>query len=336
MATNKQATIRYHALDRCFSNSGRKFYLDDLIEACNDAIYEATGSTDGVKRRQIYNDINFMESEAGWSVPLERRKDGKKVYFRYTDPSFSIRGQGVNQGEVEKIAETLAILSRFKGLPQFEWMDEIQVRLQDTFKTKAVKSEVVSFEENPYLRGLSYFTDIFQAISNERPLKITYQGFNQATPDTFTFHPWYLKQYNNRWFALGRNAYYSGLSTLAIDRIQKAMAADVNYIPNTEIDFEAYFDDLIGVTIPVDSKVETILLRIDQSLWPYVQSKPIHGSQKKKTADLEAVVIELRLIVNYELVSLLASFMDRVEVLQPQSLRDNLNLRCAAMLKKYR
>lgn len=61
MATNKHATIRYHALDRCFSNYGRKFFIEDLIIACNEAIYEFAGVEDGVKRRQVFDDITFME-----------------------------------------------------------------------------------------------------------------------------------------------------------------------------------------------------------------------------------------------------------------------------------
>lgn len=68
MATNKHATIRYHALDRCFSNWGRRYYIEDLIEACNLALYEFSGVEDGVKRRQIFDDITFMESEQGWSI----------------------------------------------------------------------------------------------------------------------------------------------------------------------------------------------------------------------------------------------------------------------------
>lgn len=68
MATNKHATIRYHALDRCFSNWGRRYYIEDLIEACNAALNEFSGVEDGVKRRQIFDDITFMESEQGWSI----------------------------------------------------------------------------------------------------------------------------------------------------------------------------------------------------------------------------------------------------------------------------
>ena len=50
MATNKHATIRYLALDRCFSNFGKKFFIDDLINACNTALYDFTGIDDGGKK----------------------------------------------------------------------------------------------------------------------------------------------------------------------------------------------------------------------------------------------------------------------------------------------
>ena len=177
MATNKHATIRYHALDRCFSNHGRKFFIEDLINACNEAIYEFSGIEDGVKRRQVYDDITFMESDQGWNIQLERIKDGRRVYYRYSDKSFSIKNQGINQSEAEQLKETLSILSRFKGLPQFEWVEEIQIRLEDTFKLKSSTESAVCFEENPYLKGLNHFTELFTAIQNKQALVINYKEF---------------------------------------------------------------------------------------------------------------------------------------------------------------
>jgi len=85
MSTNKQAIIRYQALDKCFNNRGRKFFMPDLIEVCNNAIYEQTGIKNGVKKRQIFADITFMESEEGWAIPLERLREGRRVYYRYSD-----------------------------------------------------------------------------------------------------------------------------------------------------------------------------------------------------------------------------------------------------------
>ena len=57
-------------LDRCFSNHWRKFFIEDLINACNQAIYDFSGIENGVKKRQVFDDITFMESEQGWAIPL--------------------------------------------------------------------------------------------------------------------------------------------------------------------------------------------------------------------------------------------------------------------------
>jgi hypothetical protein len=75
MATTKYATIRYHALDQCFSNTGKRYYIEDLIDACAQAIYDYAGVKEGVRRRQIFDDLTFMESEQGFSIELDRVTD---------------------------------------------------------------------------------------------------------------------------------------------------------------------------------------------------------------------------------------------------------------------
>ena len=82
MPINKNAIIRYQVLDKCFSDFRHRYYIEDLIEACSEALYDYTGKG-GVGRRQIFDDITFMESSQGWSIPLERLKDGKRTYYRY-------------------------------------------------------------------------------------------------------------------------------------------------------------------------------------------------------------------------------------------------------------
>lgn len=219
MATNKNATIRYQALDRCFRNPGRRYYIEDLIEACNEALLDINPESSGIKRRQIYEDIKFMQDSKGFDAPIESFKDGRRAYYRYTDTDFSINSQPLNEQEAQQLKETMLTLSRFKGMPQFDWVEEIQVRLEDTFKLKGDSVPSVSFEQNPYLRGLDHFTSLFNAIQNQQALQITYQGFKQDATTHDVIHPWYLKQYNNRWFLFGRNSTHQSLSNLAIDRI---------------------------------------------------------------------------------------------------------------------
>ena len=337
MATNKHASIRYRTLDKCFSNTGRRFFLEDLINACTEALIEVSGQDSGVKRSQIFKDINFMKSEAGWSIELlEKTLDGRKKYYRYQDPSFSIRGKGVNQGELEQISETLAILSRFRGLPHFEWIDEIRVRLEETFSVRREARETVFFEENPYLQGMDSFSHIFQAIVNRQSLIVEYKGVREEKEQSFDFHPWLLKQYNNRWFLFGRNPAFGGVTNLPLDRIRSVTPGKLSYEENEKIDFSEYFDDVIGVSVRAEAEIREIRLRVSSDLLPYIQSKPLHGSQRK-VGEIEdgGAVISLKLQENYELESLLFSYMDKLEVLSPPSLRDRIRGRAERLFLLY-
>lgn len=335
MATNKHATIRYHALDRCFSNYGRKFFIEDLIIACNEAIYEFAGVEDGVKRRQVFDDITFMESEQGWSIPLQRFKEGKRVYYRYSDKSFSIKSQGINQTEAEQLKETLTILTRFKGLPQFEWIEEMQIRLEDTFKLEGNNQSSVGFEQNPFLKGLSHFTGIFNATQYEKALKISYQGYRQETPTQIILHPWYLKQYNNRWFLFGLNEDYKSITNFALDRIIEFEESKTKFQKNEKVNFDEYFDDVVGVTVKRDAPIEKLLIKLSKEIWPYIESKPLHGSQKIKSRTETEVLIELVVQINHELISLLFSYMDAIEVIEPENLRERFKRLSETVYKKY-
>ena len=335
MATNKHATIRYHALDKCFSNIGRRYFIDDLIEACNDALYDYTGLTDGIKRRQIFEDIKFMESDQGWSIPLDKHKDGKKTYYRYSDRNYSIKKQAINESEAKQLNETLSILTRFKGMPQFEWMEDLLVRVESVFNLKGNNEVIVGFEQNPYLKGLHYFTELFNAIQYKKVLEVTYQGYKQTSPVNIILHPYYLKQYNSRWFLFGLNEVYKGISNLALDRIIAIKDKNTEYIKNESINFEEYFEDVVGVSVSENSEPEKIILEINQNLWSYIESKPIHGSQKVIARNTETITIELFVQLNFEITSLLFSYGADLKIIEPKTLILNIKEKIKAMEQKY-
>lgn len=335
MATHQHAVIRYQALDKCFSNFGRRYFIDDLIEACEEAIYNFTGKRGGIKRRQLFDDIKFMESESGYSIPLEKIPDGKRKYYRYSDKNFSINKQPISQAEAEQLKDTIMMLNRFKGLPQFDWMEEVLARFEDTFKLKADIDSVVGFEQNPYLRGIEHFTALFNAIINKQSIKVAYKpSFGES--QNYIIHPYYLKQYNNRWFLFGlsQRKEQNKLMNMAIDRIVSFEPIAIPYIKNEEIDFTEFFDDVIGVTVPSHGKVETIRLKIDKKRYSYIETKPIHATQTVKEKGDDYVVIELKLITNYEFETLLLGFADSVEVIEPQSLRNTITERARKILER--
>ena len=335
LATNKHATIRYRTLDKCFRNSGRRYFIDDLMEACSEAIYNYTGTPTTVSRRQIFDDITFMESDEGFSIELARHKDGRKVFYRYEDVNFSINNQPLNNNEEHQLKEALLTLSRFKGLPQFEWVDEIITRLDSELNLSHQQKSFIEFEQNQYLKGLNFISDLYEAILNQKTLMVQYKSFKAIEAIDIIFHPYYLKQYNNRWFVFGRNNEFGTIQNLSLDRIESILESTVQFIENEEIDFTEYFEDVIGVTVDSEKELQTIKLQVDNALIPYIETKPIHESQKPPVRDEQTCIVTIQVIPNYELESLLLSFGEKVKVLEPEDLKENLKNRIKQMANNY-
>jgi len=336
MSTNKHALIRYHALDRCFSSRGRQYFMEDLMEACNEALAEYSGEAKGISRRQLFEDIKYMESDQGWAIPLERHNEGKRVWYRYGDPNFSINKRPLNEYEADQLKEALLTLSRFKGMPQFAWVDELVARLESGFGLKQGAERIIEFEENPYLKGSEHITTLFQAILGRQVLEVSYQGFKQTKPTDLRFHPYYLKQYNNRWFVFGLNEEFASLTNMALDRIHAIAPTKGKYIPNKDIDFTEFFADVVGVSVPKDQEPVKVEILVTDDLLPYVRTKPIHGSQKIGKAQAGRTVLELQVIPNYELEAVLLALGEGVQVKTPKALRDRIKERVKATTAQYK
>lgn len=317
MGVNKNAYIRYQTLDKCFSNSYKLFFLEDLLEEVNNALEYVNGYDSAIKKRQLFDDIKFMESESGWSIPLERIRYGRRTYYRYSDTNFSIKKQRITENEIDIINEALIVLSRFKGLPQFEWIDELGTKLKSEFEIENAP-EIISFDHNEYLEGLHFLSRLYQSIINKTALQIQYQAFHMKEPIKYVIHPYYLKQYNKRWFLLGLNSEDNFLYTIPLDRIQNIDALKNDFIENTEIDFSEYFDDIIGVSRKPQDKPIKIRLFFDFESAPYILTKPLHGSQKKLDFDKKGLTIQIEVIPNFELRQLILSYGDAVEILTPE------------------
>jgi predicted DNA-binding transcriptional regulator YafY len=335
MATNKNAIIRYQTLDKCFRNPGRRFYIEDLIEACNNALFDYSDYSNGIKRRQVLEDIKFMESEHGWNVPLLRVRDGHRVYFRYEDLNFSINNQPLNQAEEQQLKEAILTLSRFKGMPQFEWIDELTARLDSGLDLSHHQEKIIDFEQNRYLKGLEFISPLYNAATYKKAIEVNYQSFKQDQPHVIVLHPYFLKQFNNRWYIFGQNDTDKYIINLALDRIISITDSSIQFVKNVEIDFSEYFEDFVGVSLGNDGQLEHVALEVANQLLPYIETKPLHGSQKIKNRGEFFTLVTLDIIPNYEFESLILSFGEGICILEPMSLREKLKNRIHSLNNKY-
>lgn len=334
MAHKGAPLVRYRAIDRCLRSKHGKFFIEDLCKACDDALYDAYAERVSIQRRQIYNDLNYLESDAGYRAIIERLRDGKRIYFRYRDPNFSIDKMPLTDDEIDQLKETIFMLNRFKGMPHFEWMEEMLSTLTDKFHLNGTTESVIGFEQNIDLKGIEYITPLFEAIVNKQVLSIRYKSFKANKPITCEIHPYFLKQYNNRWFLFGWNTEFGDITNFALDRIESVspMLGDYKSKPE-ELDFDEYFDDIVGVTIPKDKRIEHIVMRVAPDRYPYIKNKPLHLTQHNNDKEFR---ISIDVIPNNELIALLLSFGSQLEVLEPQSVRDMMREHVKTMNKFYK
>lgn len=324
--------IRYQVLDKCFRNTARRYCIEDLCLECKEAL-RLFGSGN-VEKRQLYDDIRFMKSPQGWNAPVVKTFECRIAYYSYEDPDFSINNMPLSEGDVNVLRETMLSIKALKGMPQLEWLEETVTRLEDILYLKSGDCKpVIEFEQNPRLKGIEMLSGLFNAIVSRQPLKVEYRNYKDKE-FTWTIHPYYLKRYNSRWFLFGLNE-CGQITNLAIDRIVSyEIQKDINFIPNDKVDFEKYFRDVIGVTIVgKDAVPQPITLQFDWERWPYVLSKPLHPSQE--IVDASRRILQITVIPNKELTSLLLSFGNQVEILSPEGLRKEIYEIFLAGAQKY-
>lgn len=334
MPVNKNAFIRFQILDQCFRNSMKEFSITEIIEAVDDVMMEMDSEYTGISRKQIYSDIRFMESQMGWEIELVKTRKNKRVYYRYADPNFSINTASLRENEVELIFEALNFLTRFKELPEYQNIQEIAHKL-GCRKQKLFSEPFVVFDHNPYLHGLENFSRLFFAIKNQECIAVHYQNFHEP-PKMQVVSPYYLKEYNLRWFLIGYSHPKNAIRIYALDRVTEIQKVNEVYQANYKPDIADYFDDVIGVTCLQEFDVEDFVLKIDKKSYHYVLTKPIHHSQKVLEKNDNFVIISLKLKYNYEFQKLVMSFGDAVEVLEPRWFREKVKETILQMIQFYK
>ena len=169
---------------------------------------------------------------------------------------------------------------------------------------------------------------------NRRPVTLRYKSFKSRTAKDINVHPYFLKQYNSRWYLLAAPDGYDNIATYALDRILTVSLWKAKYRPSN-VDFDELFADTIGVTLNPDDKVERVVLKIAAKRYPYVETKPFSERQRIVKKEDDSVTISFPMKVNFELISEILSFGSDIEVVEPLSLRKEISRQIAILANNY-
>ncbi|MES2828146.1 MAG: WYL domain-containing protein [Bacteroidota bacterium] len=335
MPVNRNALIRYRTIDQCLQNRFKKWSLDDLIEACSNAIYEYQGIDTGVSRRTVQADMEMMRSnKLGYEAPIVVVD---KKYYTYSDKNYSITNSPLNQQDMQVLSEVSGLLKQFKGFNHFTDLNEMVSKLEDKIYSQKTQSPpVIDFEKNDNLKGLEWIEVIRKAIVEKKAICITYQSFKARYPSTFCFSAYLLKEYRNRWFVLGMpNTRNSHVMNLALDRIQTIAEDQEPYIENAKLDLTTYYNNCIGVTKSPEQRDCEVVFWVDAANAPYVITKPIHHTQKLVSEDTSGKIFSITVILNFELERELLGFGAKMRVLAPRILVKQIKAQLTKTMEIY-
>jgi predicted DNA-binding transcriptional regulator YafY len=335
MSINKLALIRYKTIDDCLRNRYRKWTLDDLIEKVADVLYELEGITTGVSKRTIQADIQVMRSDKlGYNAPIVVTD---RKFYCYSEPDYSITNAPVNKADVEKMKEIVGVLKQFNGFTYFDEMSDMIARLENNlYRSTHQGRNYIQFENNRLLKGLEHINPLYQAILNRRSLLIEYKSFKAAASQQLICFPYLLKEYRNRWFLITQTKKKNLLLTMALDRIIEFQELPKEpFIDHEVVDFDSYFDDLLGVTKTPKDRAHKVVLFVDKYNAPYVLTKPIHHSQKLLKEDETGIVIRIDVVLNFELEREILGFGECMKVLAPRLLASKIKARLNKAMEGY-
>ncbi|MEX2596718.1 MAG: WYL domain-containing protein [Salibacteraceae bacterium] len=338
MPANKYALLRYRIIDRCIRSKGQPYpSKEDLRSACEEALYGSDG--EHISISTIEKDIWAMrnEGELGFYAPITFSKQHRGYY--YEDSEYTIAELPLTDDDLSAIKSAAQTLFQFRDIPLFSQFDTAIEKILDrmkisTYEQSDATTDVIQFERGGTYKGSEFLEPLFLAARDTRTVTFDYQKFNSNEKRQVNFHPYLLKEYKNRWYAIGMDQDRAAMRTYSLDRIVFLRVNEEYYNRLDSFDVQSFFKHSVGITV-TDEKPQVVRLRFFSKLAPYIMSRPLHDSQIIIRQDDQSIEVELRVLVTIELISEILGFGDQVEVVAPNFLRVKVKEALTKCLKKY-
>lgn len=329
----KNALIRFRIIDRAIRNKYKPYPSKrDLREACEDALY---GSNDGANicDSTIEKDLFAMRIEHDAPIKYSKLHGG----YYYTDEHFSMNDIPLTEDDIEAIKFATKTLSQFKDMEMFQQfgfaidkiVDRINISQDPADKSIA---EFVQFETPIRSGGSEFLNPLLNAIRRKTAVFFDYESFQTQKRKARKVLPLLLKEYRNRWYLLSYDTVREAIITYALDRMFELKESDE--VLQCPIDFrpERFFRHAVGITAS-NGEPETVVFKADNVAAKYIASQPFHASQEVVKEGKNRTTFQMTVFVAEELIRAFMSYGGEIEVLEPVSLREEIQTRARAMLQ---
>lgn len=296
MSKSSQINRQIIIIRKLISETEKGNYISKstLIEYLEKALVDSETSNTSIPT--IDRDIKAIKEV--FNIPIMHSNKDPKGY--YIENDFNLSDSPQIQCVLESF-EILSSLNNYGGMPDFV------------------------IPEKRKSAGTEHFSFISSAISKQKHITFNYFKYDTNSSSIYTISPFALKESKNRWYVIGFEKEEKQLKAFGLDRIADVYFPETTFKDKTDskviID---YYSDCFAM-FTSDEKPEKIVLSFDSRDSNYIKSFPIHHSQKLIQETENGAKFELHIQITLDFIMELMSRAWSVEVIEPLSLRKELN-----------
>lgn len=218
--------------------------------------------------------------------------------------------------------------------------DKLKKWMLDSFAVGNLIGEHLSLQDRILVSQIpsahSHLATLLQAMKENRVVTITYCAFGKTRSHTFPVEPYCVKLFENRWYILAHNIHYNNIRIYGLDRIDNLEITEDTFKLPKDFSASDYFSTYYGIVTGYDIKPEHIIIRAYRDHIPYLQSLPLHHSQRLLEDNGEYADFELYLVPTYDFIMRLLHVGAMIEVISPVSLRKTMKGWISDMYNLYK
>jgi len=325
----KNALIRYRIIDRCIRNKYNPYpSKQEIREACEEELFGSI-SGDHICNSTIEKDMFAMKEEHDAPIRYSKRENG----YYYDDPDFTMNDIPLTEDDLEAIGFAAKTLMQFKNVEMFRQFGSAIDKIVDHVAVSQDEDvrEFIQFESAVADGGNEFLPPLLEAIKLQRYATFDYASFVSGELKPRKVLPLLLKQYRNRWYLISYDNDKKDYITYALDRIEDLEITQEKADRPIDFDPDNYFKHAVGITSG-NATPEIVLLKVGNIAAKYLDSLPIHPSQKVKEMNANFFVFQLNVSVTEELIREILSYGGEIQVIEPKSLKEEIQKRAARLI----
>lgn len=183
--------------------------------------------------------------------------------------------------------------------------------------------------------GHRHLTSVMDAMTEGLELRIEYQKYTSSGSDIYTVRPYAVKEASRRWYLIGYCLERKGLRVYGLDRVKRLDETGNTFRMDRKFSIDELFATSFGIYLP-DGPGQTITFRTDETDARYLRDLPVHPSQTEIERREGSVTFSIFVCPNKALIMEFCKYGSSIEVLSPESVREEVASELNKAAKLYK